>query len=229
MTNEKYEKISVIIPAAGMGRRMKSYGPKPLIKIGNSTIIKNQIGLIQSYIPGAEIILIAGFKADKLMNETPSHIIKIENAGYEETNVVKSIGMGLRASTRPNNLVIYGDLVFNAITLQSLVLSESSLIANVDTMGDREVGCVINEYDMVENIMYDLPQNWGQIAFFCHKELKLLKEMCWDRKNHKKFGFEIINSIIDKGGKFKCVKNKDIKIVDIESSKDIPMAASILT
>ena len=229
MTNEKYEKISVIIPAAGMGRRMKSYGPKPLIKIGNSTIIKNQIGLIQSYIPGAEIILIAGFKADKLMNETPSHIIKIENEGYEETNVVKSIGMGLRASTRPNNLVIYGDLVFNAITLQSLVLSESSLIANVDTMGDREVGCVINEYDMVENIMYDLPQKWGQIAFFCHKELKLLKEMCWDRKNHKKFGFEIINSIIDKGGKFKCVKNKDIKIVDIDSSKDIPMAASILT
>ena len=229
MTNEKYEKISVIIPAAGMGRRMKSYGPKPLIKIGNSTIIKNQIGLIQSYIPGAEIILIAGFKADKLMNETPSHIIKIENEGYEETNVVKSIGMGLRASTRPNNLVIYGDLVFNAVTLQSLVLSESSLIANVDTMGDREVGCVINEYDMVENIMYDLPQKWGQIAFFCHKELKLLKEMCWDRKNHKKFGFEIINSIIDKGGKFKCVKNKDIKIVDIDSSKDIPMAASILT
>ena len=35
------ECISVIIPAAGMGRRMKSYGPKPLIKIGNSTIIKN--------------------------------------------------------------------------------------------------------------------------------------------------------------------------------------------
>ena len=228
MISDSYDKVSVIIPAAGMGRRMKSYGPKPLIKIGNSTIIKNQIGLIQSYIPGSEIILISGFKADKLMNETPSHIIKIENEGYEETNVVKSIGMGLRASTRPNALVIYGDLVFNAAALQSLVLSESSLIANVGTMGDREVGCVINEYDMVENIMYDLPQKWGQIAFFCRKELKLLKEMCWDRKNHKKFGFEIINSIIDKGGKFKCVENKKIKIVDIDSSKDIPMAASIL-
>ena len=35
--------ISIIIPAAGVGRRMKSYGPKPLIKVGNSTIIKNQI------------------------------------------------------------------------------------------------------------------------------------------------------------------------------------------
>ena len=37
--------ISIIIPAAGVGRRMKSYGPKPLIKVGNSTIIKNQINL----------------------------------------------------------------------------------------------------------------------------------------------------------------------------------------
>ena len=37
----KSGQTSIIIPAAGMGRRMKSYGPKPLIKIGNLTIIKN--------------------------------------------------------------------------------------------------------------------------------------------------------------------------------------------
>ena len=37
------DQLTVIIPAAGIGRRMKSYGPKSLIKIGNSTIIKNQI------------------------------------------------------------------------------------------------------------------------------------------------------------------------------------------
>ena len=208
---------------------MKSYGPKPLIKIGNSTIIKNQIGLIQSYMPGAEIILVCGFKSVKLMNETPDHIIKVENERYEDTNVVKSIGMGLRAATKPTVLLIYGDLVFNAVALQSLILSESSLITKVDTMGEREVGCVINEYDILENIMYDLPHKWGQIAFFCRKELGLLQEMCWDSKNHKKFGFEIINSIIDKGGQFKCTDNKNIKIVDIDSSKDIPMAARILT
>lgn len=228
MIHNENDKVSVVIPAAGMGRRMKSYGPKSLIKVGNSTIIKNQIGLIQSYIPGAEIILVCGFKSEKLMNETPDHIIKIENEHYEETNVVKSIGMGLRAATRSTTLLIYGDLVFNSAALKALTLSESSLITNVEMMGEREVGCIINEYDILENIMYDLPNKWGQIAFFCKKELKLLQEMCWDKKNHKKFGFEIINSIIDKGGKFKCIKNKNIKIVDIDSSKDIPTAASIL-
>ena len=54
----KKEKINVIIPAAGIGRRMKSYGPKPLIKIGNSTIIKNQINLLQAYIPDINIVLV---------------------------------------------------------------------------------------------------------------------------------------------------------------------------
>jgi len=60
--------IGVIIPAAGMGRRMKSYGPKSLIKIGNSTIIKNQINLLQTYFSPTTIVLVCGFKATLLMN-----------------------------------------------------------------------------------------------------------------------------------------------------------------
>ena len=60
------DSVSVIIPAAGMGRRMKSYGPKPLIKIGNSTIIKNQVSLLKSYIPNSNIILV--FSSNKIDN-----------------------------------------------------------------------------------------------------------------------------------------------------------------
>ena len=76
--------------------------------------------------------------------------------------------------------------------------------------------------------MYDLPHKWGQIALFTRRELKLLKQLCWDEKNSTKFGFEIINQIIDRGGNFKCVYNDKIKIVDIDSSKDIPKAREIL-
>ena len=79
----KKEKINVIIPAAGIGRRIKSYGPKPLIKIGNSTIIKNQINLLQAYIHDINIVLVCGFKAERLMNETPSNILKVENELYQ--------------------------------------------------------------------------------------------------------------------------------------------------
>mgnify|MGYP005818674281 FL=1 len=135
------DKIKIIIPAAGMGRRMKSYGPKSLIKIGNSTIIKNQINLLQTYIPNATIVLICGFKATVLMNETPNHILKIENEKYEQTSVVRSIGMGLRAiSDCSKLLVVYGDLVFNSATLKNMTFKESSIIVTDQKMGNEEVG-----------------------------------------------------------------------------------------
>ena len=41
--------ISVIIPAAGMGYRMRSYGPKHLISLdANQNIIQRQIKIIQN-------------------------------------------------------------------------------------------------------------------------------------------------------------------------------------
>ena len=162
------DSVSVIIPAAGMGRRMKSYGPKPLIKIGNSTIIKNQVSLLQSYIPNSNIILVCGFRAEKLMNETPSHILKVENELYEQTNVVRSIAMGLRISGDCSKvMVVYGDLVFNSETLRSISFKESSIIVTDSTMGVDEVGCIIDESDQtLTNLMYDLPEKWGQISVF---------------------------------------------------------------
>ena len=52
------DSLNIIIPAAGMGRRMKSYGPKALIKIGSSTVINNQISILKTYFPDAHITLV---------------------------------------------------------------------------------------------------------------------------------------------------------------------------
>ena len=66
------DSLNIIIPAAGMGRRMKSYGPKALIKIGSSTVINNQISILKTYFPDAHITLVCGFKANTVMDETPN-------------------------------------------------------------------------------------------------------------------------------------------------------------
>ena len=95
-------------------------------------------------------------------------------------------------------------------------------------MGDEEVGCIIGADNNLTHLMYDLAPKWGQISFFTGTELQLLKRLCWDEKNNTKFGFEIINNIIDKGGNFNCIQNDKIKIIDIDSSKDIQRAREIL-
>ena len=230
MSDNDFSNITVIIPAAGVGKRMKSYGPKPLIMIGESTVINMQIATIKSNINARDIILVCGFKADKLMNETPDSIVKIENESYEDNNVIRSIGIALRATRDTDTvLIIYGDLVFNEKALEVLDYSSSSLFTVGNFIGEEEVGCVVNQKGNLENMMYDLPQKWGHIAVFKDYELELLKELCWDKKNYRKFGFEIINRILERGGAFECIRHKDIKIVDIDTSKDIKIAIGILT
>ena len=98
--------VCVIIPAAGCGRRMKSYGPKALLEINNKKIINNQLDILEKTFPKSSISLVCGFKADKLMKHIPERIIQIENEYYETTNVVRSIGMGLRTIKDSATLVL---------------------------------------------------------------------------------------------------------------------------
>ena len=230
MNDNDFSNITVIIPAAGVGKRMKSYGPKPLIVVGESTVINMQIETIKSHINVRDIILVCGFRADKLMNETPASIVKIENESYEDNNVIRSIGIGLRAIRDADTVVIvYGDLVFNSAAIEHLNLEKSCVVIDNDHMTGDEIGCIIDKRGNLANMMYDLPMKWGQIAVFKNYELELLKELCWDKRNYRKFGFEIINRILDRGGAFECIRHKDIKIVDIDTSKDIKTAIGILT
>ena len=70
-------------------------------------------------------------------------------------------------------------------------------------------------------MMYDLELKWNQIVYLQGKELKLFKEACTKRRNKKLFLFEIINKVIDKGGKIKCIINDKIKVIDVDNSKDL--------
>ena len=225
---DEHEAVDVIIPAAGIGKRMKSYGPKPLIKISkNLTIIENQLDIIKKVLPKSNIILVCGFEANYLMNRLPSDIVKVENERYEETNVVRSIGMGLRASTR-NVLIVYGDLVFNRECLENINYNKSSILCGKNIMKDSEVGCIENSRGKIENLMYDLENKWGQITFLKGRELHLFKNICWNPDNSNMFGFEAINTLISKGGSLRACNHDKIKIVDIDTSKDLEKVKDIL-
>lgn len=220
--------IDVVIPAAGLGKRMKSYGPKPLIKLKNGCrIIDNQLKIIKSIIPNANIILVCGFEAISLMNNTPSDIIKVENEHYETTNVVRSIGMGLRACQR-DVLILYGDLVFNSETIENMNFNKSSLFASPNIMKNSEVGCIVNNKGKVENLMYDLDNKWGQIIFLKSRELDIFKKICWNPDNYNMFGFEAINEMVSNGGVISACSDDDARIIDIDSSKDLEKVREII-
>ena len=211
-------KYSIIIPSAGLATRMKAYGPKSLIEIGGKTILQRQLDWIKKNFPNGEIILVGGFKADSLFNNTPDNLIKVENERFEETNVVRSIGLGLRVCKTDNVIIINGDLFFKNIKLT--FPSQSSIIISEYLMSDNEVGCVINDHTLA-HIMYDLKPKWSQIMYLVGEELKIFQEMAWDRKNEKRYSFELLNDIVDKGYSINCISPKGFWCNDIDSIKDI--------
>jgi len=220
--------IHVIIPSAGIGKRMKSYGCKSLLNIKNDKLIDIQLKTINSVIPNKEVILITGFDSDRLMANSPKDIIKIENEKYYENNVSKSISIGLRA-TKDNDavLIIFGDVLLNDTTLENLDYQESCVIIS-GHMGDNEVGCNINSKGYLEYMMFDLHNKWGHIIYLTSKELTIFKKIIWNKQNEKKFCFEIINDVLSQGGKFKCIINKDIRVMDIDTSKDLNKAQEFI-
>ena len=228
--DESFEDLDIIIPSAGMGKRMKSYGPKSLIKIKkNKSILDIQLEMLNEKFPHSNIILVSGFQSNHLMNNSPENLIKIENEGYESNNVARSIGMGLRATSKRKILIVYGDLVFNNECLECINYNHSSIVASNDIMKKNEIGCIINPKNLyLENMMYDLKLKCGQISLFTGNELKILKEICWNPQNYNLFGFEVINKIMQQGGKFKVGTDKRIKAIDIDSSKDLDLVRGII-
>ena len=220
--------IHIIIPSAGIGRRMKSYGCKSLLNIKNETLINIQLDAIDKVIPNKEIILITGFDSDRLMNKSPNSIIKIENERYYESNVIRSIGMGLRAIKENDHvLIVFGDLLLNEQTL-GLIDYQKSCILISDYMSDNEVGCNINHKGHLEYMMFDLPNKWGHIVYLTSKELSLFKKLVWSKNSDKKFCFEILNDVVSHGGKLTCIKHEDIRIMDIDTSKDLQKAQEFI-
>ena len=223
-------KISIVILTAGEGNRMKSHGPRSLIRLTpEQNLITYQVDMLNKHFPNNEIILVCGHDAEKVMNNSPNSIIKIHNEKYEENNVVRSIGLGLRACTTERVLIIYGDLLFNNATFDNIILEDSTLLLEKEGLfSESSVGCTYDENQYAEQLLYDLPNKWVQIAFFTKKELSLLKTTVWNREKDKLFGFEAINEIINKNGRIKTLIPKNMKIIDIDSSKDLAYISQII-
>ena len=143
--SEEEDPITVIIAAAGAGRRMRSYGPKPLLTIKGKTILSRQLEEIQTKFPTANIILVCGFEADKVMDRVRGNIITLENENYQDTNITRSVSIALRAVRTDRVLILCGDLVFPNGTLKYLDFNNSCIIANKnDSQSFRTQHTIIN-------------------------------------------------------------------------------------
>ena len=219
---EKDLEITVIIPVAGMGHRMKSYGPKCLLQANQKeTILEKTISNIKREYPLSDIIVVAGFESNKVINSLPHYVRIVENLSFEETNIVESIRLGINASANKKLLIVYGDLIFNVYSIRDVANDGSCVVIDSKSrFKDDEVGVTIVK-DRVTTFAYGLEKKWSQIAYFEGEDFDMLKKLCSNKKRSRLYPFEIFNMMIESGVAIKAIEPKRMTIKEIDSLKDL--------
>lgn len=219
VTKRKNVTNTFIILSAGAGRRMGCYGPKCLLKYNGESLINRQIATIKKIDTMADIILVVGFQARKVIAQKIPRVRVIENSRYDETNAGESLRLAINAALASNVYILHGDLVLSKETL-TFGKTAGLLIDDKKRIGKTEVGVVING-SVITNLSFGLPTKWGQVAYFPAKHFWELSDVCNHTSSRNKATFEIINTMIDRGVVFQTVVDKKGLLKEIDSSKDL--------
>lgn len=226
-SHKKTTNFSIIIPCAGVGIRAQSKNPKNLLNIHDTSIINRQLYFLNK-LGNVEIILVGGFGYENLLNNINTNNIKtIYNPNYITTNVVNSISIGLKHTTTDKVIIVYGDLIFNHRIFPAPFDTYSTAVI-CNTMKKEEVGCLMNN-NVVDYLFYDFVDKWAQIIYLTGDELKMFTKLSNIESNNNKFGFEIINQIIELGGRIKVYKPYKGIVVDIDTQKDLKIAHQLIS
>lgn len=206
---QKTEPITIIIPSAGLNRRMKK-GPKALLDIEGEKLIIRQLKTLKKVFPYGDFIVVLGYGADLIYPILPPWVRVVENEFFETTNVVRSISLALRASIAEQVLIVYGDLIFSRT---SLLMPSSSSLFLLKGNPKSDIGANIEDNKVV-HMSYISELKWSQIVFLKDKELQLFKKYCYHRDNRMLFGHEILNMVMTSGGSFNPIYSQNIWELD---------------
>lgn len=196
----KNELLSVIILASSAGHRMRSYGPKCLLKDKYGlTLLEHHAQIYTSLFPNCEIICVVGFEADKVIKNKPDNVRIVENENFEETNEVADLRLGLNNAMSSNYLIVFGDMYYSPVLINNMKLKDSQLLYTLeDKLLDDDVGITVVDNEATIMSYGHTSKKWARIAYFAEKDGKNLKTYVNNRENSKKFTFEAINVLLAK-------------------------------
>lgn len=222
------EKI-IVISAAGVGRRMKSIGPKCLIKLSNrQTILSRQIKIFKKIFPNFNIVVVVGFQKEKIKDRFHGEVFFVDNDNYMDNNVGKSFLLALEEHKPKEAILVCGDLVFSKNIFNKCPMNSPWVM--IDTNLEHrssEVGCTIFETNVI-HMSYGIWPKWAQIIYLKEKEILAYGMVLKNKKANRWFAFEFINEIISYGFSFVAFSPKKAKIVEVDTLQNLSEAKLIL-
>jgi len=160
--------MKALILAAGVGRSLYPLTrerPKSLLEINGVTILERL--LTQTTSRGLSPLVVVGYQKEKVIAELrrlqprlPARVEVVENARFQQTNTLASLGLALRRAQGEDVLVLDGDLVCEDRVVDRLLADRRPVLLAVDTarvMGEEEVKVVCAEDGRVVDIGKTLP------------------------------------------------------------------------
>jgi len=118
--------LSVVIPAAGLGSRLKADIPKCLVEIRGRTILNRLLSLTS----GLDVVVVGGFKAEQVLVEAKRscrNVRVVVNHNYEHTDVAQSIALAA-TFCQENMVILYGDTLIGQSSFNHFVYSDSRIL-----------------------------------------------------------------------------------------------------
>jgi len=215
---ERKENLVVALLGATRGSRMGNYGAKFNIVLPNGqTLLHHQVDLINRSWGPSEILISAGYDADRVIAKKPQHTRIVENNRWQETGEVEELRLILNCC-EPEHLIIFcGDVFASSMNLGTISIGQSwslSLSGNdVDQIGIKE------ENGYLDMFSFSFTSKFLGVLNFTYNDLILLRKFI--NREHSKFAlWELIDNYI-KEYKLKNINMDTHKIIKLNTAKDL--------
>lgn len=207
---------SVLILAAGAGRNPASPPPSLAVLEAGETLIERQVRVARSVFPRADVVVVVGHWADRVVGALPRGVRAVENERHAFSNAVRSLAIGLRAVDRDDVVVIHGDMLFNEDALRGLKGGGSRVVADRSgQVAADKVGLTVAGGWAV-HFAYGLPAKWAQIARLSGREFEAFRGFV-SHPSRKYFQtFEALNHVIDAGGVIRATEPRGLRVREFD-------------
>jgi len=220
---------SIILLCEKAGKRMKSYGPTPLVEIAGRKLIDLQIESIKAVFRDFEIIIACGFESEKIIryirkNYSSINIRVVENQVYHHSNCCESLRLCINNISNDLILVISGDLLFHPSSIQYMMEAKDCvLFQDGESSPNLEIGIITKENKKLLNLHYGLSNKaWSEMCLLQGREIiEVLRSTISSVEYKNRLVFEALNSMIEQRHGFVAVENRGPNVIKINNIKTL--------
>jgi hypothetical protein len=182
--------------------RAKFKGPKCLFDYRDSNILQEQIKEIRSGFKNSDIIVCTGIDFHKVFKERTPDFRIIDNIQYEDTGTAEEVKLGILNSYSSNIIFLRDDFVVDKKYLMEMS-KESKLLVSSRKISEVKV---ISENKIVRKVGFAGSHHFSGCFSISENEYKISVQYLLRDYNKNKLDIEMLNYIVDNGGKFKLLE-----------------------